>query len=329
MRKTTITILIPLLTLALGACAATTHPAPEADAPMELVAVVDGIPVKKTEFKQELDSAYRRLDRAGQFIDGTMYEQLKSEVVESLINLILLDQYRQTTKIQVDEAQVEQLYQKAVARYPSKSKFTKSLEEAGLTELDLRTRLRRTLSAQKVVEKVVAPTIEVNDKELKTYYDENADEFEHGVQVHAAHILIQLKPFAEADLRQKAKQRIEAVQKKIAAGEDFAALAKKYSEGPSKVNGGDLGYFETGQMTPAFETAAFSLQPGDVSGVVTTRFGLHLIKVYDRIPAGKTSFAEAAPGLKTRFFQERLDERLRQLVDQLKSKAEIERFPLE
>lgn len=82
-------------------------------------------------------------------------------------------------------------------------------------------------------------------------------------------------------------------------------------------------------MAPAFETAAFALNPCEVSDVVTTNFGYHLIKVYDRKPAGKVIYEEAAPQLKARFHQERLNEQLRLLVDQLKSKAKIERFPLD
>ena len=114
----------------------------------------------------------------------------------------------------------------------------------------------------------------------------------------------------------------------IIDGADFATMAKTHSEGPSKTNGGDLGYFGSAQMAPAFETAAFSLNPGEVSKIVSTQYGYHLIKVYDRKPAGKQSLEEAGPILKARFQQERQSAMLRQLVDQLKSKAKIERFPL-
>ena len=82
-------------------------------------------------------------------------------------------------------------------------------------------------------------------------------------------------------------------------------------------------------MAPAFETAAFSLKPGEVSDVVATQFGYHLIKVYDRKPAGKEPFSEAGPMLKDRLFKERLNKALRDLVEKLESEAQIERFPLE
>lgn len=329
MRYVTAFIVLALSGIALVSCT----PSPlgkkaDVDA-TAVVAKVNGVVIKKGEFQQVLETAYRRFQQQGQLIDGAMYEQLKKEVLESLISLIVLDEYSRELSLVVDEGTVEKHYQKAVSEYASKRAYHKALNEAGLTDADLRTQIRRTLAAQKVVKEDVSPKITVTDEEVKKYYDENADAFEHDVQVHAAHILIKVSPFADDEIRQLAKERIRAIQKKIQAGEDFAQLAKTYSEGPSKVNGGDLGYFSGAQMAPAFATAALSLQPGEVSDVVTTQFGYHLIKVYDRKPAGKVPFSEAAPVLKQRFFKERLDASLEQLLERLKAKAKIERFALD
>lgn len=322
-------ILAILFAATVAACASSDIQEQEATEFDSVVATINGEPIKKAQYKQELDSTYQRLHQSGQMIDGTMFEQLKKEVRESLINLILMDQYSQKLSINVDETELEEYYQKSVDKYPSMKEYKKSLKEAGLTEADVKTRLKRTIAAQKVVQSQIEPKIKVTQEEVRAYYDENSFEFEHGVLVHAAHILIKVPPFADNQTRQKAKQRILAIQAKIKAGEDFAALAKTHSEGPSKVNGGDLGYFGAAQMAPAFETAAFELMPNEVSDVVTTQFGYHLIKVYDRKPAGKEPFSEAGPKLKDRFQKERLNSKLRELVDKLKAEAKIERFPLE
>ncbi len=321
--------LCALCVSAMVSCTTTAVEQQQAESEPQIVATVNGQIIKKGEYKQELDTTYRRFHEAGQMIDGSMFEQLKKEVLESLINLILMDDYSKELSLAVDASDVEKHYQKAVSNYASKRAYREALKKAGITESDLRARIKRTLAAKMVVKEHVYPKIIVTDEEVKNYYEENAYEFEHDVQVHAAHILIKVPPFADKDFRQKAKQRILSIKEKIEAGEDFAQLAKTYSEGPSKVNGGDIGYFGTAQMAPSFETAAFSLKPGEVSDVVTTQFGFHLIKVYDHKPAGTVPFSEAAPMLKQRFFKERLDRELQKLVETLKAEATIERFPLD
>jgi peptidyl-prolyl cis-trans isomerase C len=294
----------------------------------DFAAVVNGSPIKYAEFKQELDSTYMRFHESGQLVDGLMYEQLKDEILESLINLRLLYQHSQAKGIRVDDDEVESYYQARVAQYPSKRHYENSIKAAGLTNADIKLRIRRTLGAQKFVEEHVAPKATVTDAEVKAYYEANPNEFEHDVLVHAAHILIKVSPWADKETRRKAKEKLVNIRTQIQAGADFAEMAKKYSEGPSKTNGGDLGYFGYAQMAPTFETAAFALRPGEISKVVTTQFGYHLIKVYDRRPAGRETLEEAAPILKSRFQKERLDTHLRQVVDQLKTKANIERFEL-
>jgi peptidyl-prolyl cis-trans isomerase C len=294
----------------------------------DFVALVNGSPIKYAEFKQELDSTYMRFHESGQLVDGLMYEQLKEEILESLINLRLLYQHSQAKGIRIDDGEVESYYQAKVAQYPSAHDYTTSIKEAGLTDADIKMRIRRTLGTQKFVEEHVAPKATVTDAEVKAYYEANPNEFEHDVLVHAAHILIKVSPWADKQIRRKAKEKLVNIRAQIEAGADFAEMAKEYSEGPSKANGGDLGYFGYAQMSPTFETAAFALRPGEISKVVTTQFGYHLIKVYDRKPAGRETLEEAAPILKSRFQKERLDNHLRQVVDQLKTKANIERFEI-
>jgi peptidyl-prolyl cis-trans isomerase C len=293
-----------------------------------IVAVVNGSAIKHSEFKQELDSTYMRFHEAGQLVDGLMYEQLKDEILESLINLRLLYQHSQAKGIRIEDSEVESYYRARVAQYPSTHDYQNSIKAAGLTDADIKMRIRRTLGAQKFVEEHVAPRASVTDEEVLEYYKANPNEFEHDVLVHAAHILIKVSPWADKETRRKAKEKLVNIRTQIEAGADFAEMAKKYSEGPSKADGGDLGYFGYAQMAPTFETAAFALRPGEISKVVTTQFGYHLIKVYDRKPAGRETFEEAAPILKSRFKKERLDTHLHQVVEQLKAKAKIERFEL-
>ena len=117
---------------------------------------------------------------------------------------------------------------------------------------------------------------------MQRFYNDNIAQYQTPEQIRASHILLKTAGKDEATVRKQAEDILEQVK----AGADFAALATKFSEDEgSKVNGGDLDYFSRGRMVPEFETAAFALQPGQISDLVKTQFGFHIIKVVDKKPA--------------------------------------------
>jgi peptidyl-prolyl cis-trans isomerase C len=144
--------------------------------------------------------------------------------------------------------------------------------------------------------------------------------------VRASHILIKVDPKADESQRATARKKIDKIQQKLQQGEDFAALAKEFSQGPSSVKGGDLGYFGRGQMVKPFEKAAFGLMPGDVSGIVETRFGYHLIKVIERRPETTMAFKDIKGRLGRYLMQEKVRREVNLYVQKLKKKAKVERF---
>ena len=137
-----------------------------------------------------------------------------------------------------------------------------------------------------------------------------------------------IKVEADADSPQKAEARkkIESIQTRLRNGEDFATLAKEHSEGPSSVKGGDLGYFKRGQMVKSFEEAAFALEPGEVSEIVETPFGYHLIKVFEKKPEGVTAYKEAEENIHQFLKQERSKAEIMKYLEMLKEKADIDRL---
>ncbi|OGQ51837.1 MAG: hypothetical protein A3J24_03680 [Deltaproteobacteria bacterium RIFCSPLOWO2_02_FULL_53_8] len=138
--------------------------------------------------------------------------------------------------------------------------------------------------------------VKVTSADIKEYYDKNPKQFEMPEKVAAAHILLPIDPSAKDKARTKAQELI----KKIKAGEEFAALAKKHSvDTSSALRGGDLGWFQRGDMVGPFEEAAFSLKKGEVSGIVETAFGLHIIKVYDKQEPQTAPLKEVEPQIKS------------------------------
>ena len=161
----------------------------------------------------------------------------------------------------------------------------------------------------------------VTDDEVKAYYEAHTDEFARPEQVRASHILIKLDEKADDKAVADARAKLLKVKARLAKGADFADMAKKYSEGPSNVRGGELGWFSRGMMVPAFEEAAFGQEPGTVSDPVRTRFGWHLIKVEERREAGTESFEDVATDIKSQLAEEKaaneVGEKLDQAIDQI------------
>jgi peptidyl-prolyl cis-trans isomerase C len=147
--------------------------------------------------------------------------------------------------------------------------------------------------------KVVTKDVIATEEDQKQYYKLYKDKFSFPEQVKVRHILFKFSPNMSEEERKKLKERAEMVLERLKKGEDFAELAAEYSEDPgSAKKGGDLGYFQRGKMIKPFEEAAFSLKPGQLSEIVETRFGYHIIKGEDYKEAGTKTFNEVKDSIK-------------------------------
>jgi peptidyl-prolyl cis-trans isomerase C len=164
-----------------------------------------------------------------------------------------------------------------------------------------------------------------SDAEAKDFYTKNPNEFKQEETVRASHVLIKVDPGADAAAKAKAKATIDSVLKKAKAGQDFARLAREYSQDEgSAAQGGDLDYFPKGRMVPEFSNAAFAMQPGQISDVVTSQFGYHVIKVTERKPGRVVPFEEAVPQIKQFLERQKKQDKQNAFVDGLKKKSKIE-----
>jgi peptidyl-prolyl cis-trans isomerase D len=147
--------------------------------------------------------------------------------------------------------------------------------------------------------------VTVEPEEVEAYFNTNPDEFREEKTVSARHILLKVAADADTETVEKRRQEAAAIAAKAKAGEDFAELAKTYSEGPSKDSGGNLGTFKRGTMVKPFADKAFSMQPGDVSDPVKTQFGWHIIKVEKVNPETVVDLATATPKIEKKLREQR------------------------
>jgi peptidyl-prolyl cis-trans isomerase C len=177
----------------------------------------------------------------------------------------------------------------------------------------------------KFLESEVASKVAVTDVEVDAFYKQNLDRFKQADSVHARHILIGVPQNAPADGKKQARVAAQAVMAQLKRGVPFEDVAKKVSSDTgSAQNGGDLGFFPKGQMTPAFEKAAFALKPGETSGIVETPFGFHIIRVVERRDARTAPFEEVSGQIKEFLTQGQREKKLEDFVTQIKTKAKIE-----
>lgn len=252
---------------------------------------------------------------------------LRREVIEALINQELFVQNARQEGIVASSEEVERRMQTLEGRYGSAEAMQKALQEAGLDAERIRRLLERNLQIDAFLQKHVRSQIQVTDAEIEAYFRAHPEEMNRPEGVRASHILVLAEEGkASPEERQGARKKAEGLRARVRKGEDFAALARENSDDGSASRGGDLGYFPRGQMTPNFERAAFALKAGQMSGVVETPFGYHIIKVTDRRPARSFQLAEVRDALRRRLQAEHTDKRSQQFVESLRKDAKIERF---
>lgn len=297
-----------------------------AGARREKVATVNGTVITRGEYDSEMNRFERQMALSGKTPNPAEASEMQKRVLDGLVDRELLKQESKKQGISVDDAEVNQQVASLRQKFSGEKEFTETLTKMNLTEAELKAQLKQDLTIRKLIDQQVAAKVTITPEEAKAFYSSHPELFKAPESVRASHILIKVEPNASAEDKAKARERITAIQQRAKKGEDFAALAKEASECPSGANGGDLNYFQRGQMVGPFEEAAFSLKPGTMSDIVETPFGYHLIKVADKKEASTISYDEIKGKLDDYLKQQKVNEQLVQYIGQLKAGAKIETF---
>lgn len=282
-----------------------------------VVVTVNGDPIRAAEVNlvaQQVAAAASQ--RGGQPDQQAVFD----ESVSQLIQTRLLAQEARRQKVTVPEGSVEKVMQQIEQQVGGREALETSLGQMGMSYAEMLSSVEETELTMAFVEQKIRPGITVTDEEAATFYKENPQYFTTPEQVHARHILIKTGDGVdEGDARARAEQaHALAVE-----GEDFAELAKKLSEGPSGPQGGDLGFFSANQMVPPFSEAAFALEPGQISDVVQTRFGYHVIKVEEKRSGGVQPLGEINDDLKRALTEQKMAAEIQTLTKSLEAQATI------
>lgn len=299
-----------------------------------VAATVNGVDIKESEVAEQVEEQLKAIsEKASSQLPPNFIAQYKTQLraqfLEKLIVEELLSEKIKEDGIEVTDEEAENTITAMLSSQKpplSLEDYKKKLEEYGRDYEKEKERIREQLAYQKILKAQYEGKLNVTREEARKYYDENQKLFETAEKVRASHILIKPVYVKGGDMNEpkaKAYQKAEEILEKVKKGADFAVLAKASSACPSASKGGDLGYFEKGQMTPTFEEAAFDLNVGDISDIVETEYGYHIIKVTDHKDAGTIPYEEAEEKIIEQLNKNKQVELTNEYIKSLKADADI------
>ncbi len=291
--------------------------------PLDVVAKVAGTTITRKELDRALTvlASQNRLPAQG---DPDAQKQAEAAALDQLVYAELIYQEGLKSAPADLDKQIDFRMAQNKGRFGSPAEFEAALLSAGVAEKELMEITKKDIIISSFIEQKIGAAIKVTDEEIKTFYEDNRDKLKEEPQVKASHILIGVDSSAKEEEKKKAKEKAEALLKEIKGGKDFAETAKANSTCPSKDQGGDLGWFGKGQMVPAFETTAFGMKTGEVSEVVETQFGYHIIKLMEKKDGEAPKLEELKEKIGTFLKGQKTQKAVFDYVTNLRKEAKVE-----
>jgi len=256
-----------------------------------------------------------------QQIQGQMYQQIKND----LITKKLLDAAVAEAKIVVSDEKVNEALETIKTRIPEGQTLEATLAMQGTTLDELLENIKNDMATRQFMETKTADIIDATEAEALEFYNSTPDQFVKPESVSASHILIKFAPEDTDEIKAEKKAQLEAIRADIIAEKTtFAEAATAHSECPSSAQGGSLGTFGKGQMVPEFEVAAFTQEIGEISDVIETQFGYHLITVSEHAEEGVVPFETAKEQIIQFLSGQKKQEAIQTFLKSLRDAATIE-----
>jgi parvulin-like peptidyl-prolyl isomerase len=281
---------------------------------------INGEKVYAAEISMTMQNVATRMGGREKVQDENALMQMATQQV---IEQTLLAQEARRTNVQANELRLAEMVQAVERQAGGREALESSIGTFGMSYDQLVEFLREMELSRALIEKQISPTIQITDDEVEAFYNENPQLFEVEEQVRARQIIIKTALTDDTKAVAAARVKAEEARRRALAGEDFAELAKELSEGPAAANGGEMPPFTRQQTTPQFANAAFSLEPGGISPVVRTPYGLHVIKVEEKLPARSLSFDEVSDDIRGLLVQRKTGQNVAKLVESLGEQATI------
>ena len=295
------------------------------------IAKVNGYEVNKQAVGFELDRLVRFYMSHGMSMQEIKdnLAKLQEKALDQAIGARLLLERSQQLDVPVSVADIDAEVAKVVEQVGGEENFKKALAAQNISEDDFRKEIEKGARVNKLVEQACTGVEEPTEQEVSSFYEAHKSEYVTEPKVLCQHILVKVEDNSTSDEKAAAFEKILAIKDRIAAGGNFAEEAEKNSDCPSGREGGSLGWFGPGMMVPEFDKVAFEMKKGEVSGVVTTQFGYHIIYKADEQPGGQQTLVDVHDQIKDLLRHESRGKAVDAFVAELREKAEIEFMEVE
>ena len=293
--------------------------------PDAMVAKVNGTKITEEMITKEMG---RLASTAGANADpqqlAQMRDVMRGQAIENMINRTLLNKAAADEGVTIAREQVTARIGDIKKSFPSEQEFTQRISMMGMTTQELEQEIETGLRFESLLSRHTGEVSTPTEQEIAAFYDTNRSRFQQPERVHARHILISVGKDDTPEQKAEKRARAAKIRTDLVAGADFAATASQASDCPSKQQGGDLGFFGRGMMVPAFESAAFALKVGELSDVVETDFGYHLINILEREDAREVTLNEAREGIIRNMQDQQKQAAVNAYIEGLRTAAKID-----
>ena len=290
-----------------------------------VVAVVNQEIITLSEVEKWIASQKEEIVAEDRLEKQEQMQALCRKVLDRLIEEKLIEQEAKKSGVKITSKEVEATVEDVKRRNAiTQEGLEKVLAAEGLTFEAYKKEIEKNLQRQRLIHWSVKVEEKAGEKEFKEFYRENISRYRTNESYRPAQILFAIPKGATPEEIREIRKKCQSVLEKIKKGEDFGEMALLYSEDGSNKVRGDLGYFKKGELLPVFEREALRLKVGEVSGIIRTEFGFHIIKLLDRKGADPLPFEEVSERVKADYYVAEMEKAFRQFLGKLKEKAVIE-----
>jgi peptidyl-prolyl cis-trans isomerase C len=287
-------------------------------------AIVNGAVITKEELDGEVFLVQRTVLGTGKPLTCSLLAAIQKEVLDSLIRREILFQESRKAGTKVDPKEIDKEIDGLKKKFLSEAEYRNELNRKNISEDKLRVQLERGLSIQRYVDRQFVKKVKIADADVMAYYESHLSLLKQPLQVRVSHILIQSDSKWDASRKQEARRKADQILRELKRGKDFAAVAREQSDGPTRTNGGELGYIKMGQLEKQLEDVVFSLKAGDISDVVETVYGFHLFKVVDRKAESIEAYDNVKDQIRQYLVQEKAKQEANLQAQKMREKSKVE-----